>query len=114
MKTTGFNTIEFFYYKNMEKVSFLLKYGMEPSLVEERDHLPYKQEEYEKVSRFTDTLIAVGRKNGLIILYTKKKSSAPTNEWIKLVCNCYRPSRQDAPHLRLTVDDECSIVFIIY
>jgi hypothetical protein len=32
---------------------------------------------------------------------------APTNEWKKFVCNCFRPSRPDAPHLRLTLDDQC-------
>lgn len=67
MKSNGFNIIEFFYYKKVEKVSFLLEYGMDPGLVEERDHIPFNQEEYENGNNFTDTLLAVGRKNGLII-----------------------------------------------
>lgn len=70
MKLNGFNISEFFYYKKKEgKVSFIVKYVMDRNSVEDRDNIQFKQEEYEKVNMFTDTMIAVGRKYGLFSIY---------------------------------------------
>jgi hypothetical protein len=64
MHMNGFNVIEYFYYKGDEKVSFLLKYVMEPTLVNEIDNSEFEAQESD-FSEFTDKLIAVGRNNGL-------------------------------------------------
>lgn len=72
MKSGGFNIIEYYYYKNIEKVAFLNKFVMDPSLVEERDKIAFQGEEYEVLQDFVNILIAVGRENGLIFYYPLK------------------------------------------
>lgn len=64
MKTNGFNVVEYFYYKGNERCAFLLKYVMDPSLVEERTNQYFVDLAYDELNEFTDTLIMVGRNNG--------------------------------------------------